>query len=94
MPAQNNNLSVSSDISSSDTLLALVNEDSVADAHSADSSSDVTSTVASSSDALHALPEKRSPTVYDYYAAMPRGSQAHYRPIRSVPSYRNSFPDL
>lgn len=94
MPAQNNNLSVSSDISSSDTLLALVNEDSVADAHSADSSSDVTSTVASSSDALHALPEKHSPTVYDYYAAMPRGSQAHYRPIRSVPSYRNSFPDL
>ena len=32
--------------------------------------------------------------VFEYYSKMPRGPHADYRPIRSVHSYRECFPDL
>lgn len=54
----------------------------------------VSSTLIDSSPSVSLESAESSPTVYDYYAQMPKGEHADFHPIRSVHSYRHSFPDL
>lgn len=90
MPSMKPTDSVSFDSLSSDSFPSL----SVADSELTTSSSDVQTILPVPSVAQPVSSVKSSPSVYDYYSSMPRGPQAVYRPIRSVQSYRASFPDL